>query len=99
MWNVHHAGWGNTVCNWFPGAGSWFSIGPHGYGPFFLGWLVPLLFWAVVLYALISVFRYIMSRSGHGQKQSAMETLQNRFAAGEISEQDYLARKAVLKKG
>lgn len=98
MLSAHHAGWGGNMGHWWQGGSSWFSIWPHAHGPFLLNWLIPVLFWALVLYVLFSIFRYFFSKSDHGQSQAAMETLQNRFAAGDISEQEYHARKTVLEK-
>ncbi|WP_136798943.1 SHOCT domain-containing protein [Desulfosediminicola ganghwensis] len=99
MWSAHHGSWGGNMGHWWQGGSSWFSIWPHPHGPFLFNWLVPLLFWGIVLYALVSIFRYFASKSNSGATQSAMDILHNRFAAGDISEDEYISRKTVLEKG
>lgn len=99
MFSAHHAGWEGNMGHWGQGNSAWFSIWSHPHGPFLLNWLIPVLFWALILYALFSIFSYFASKSRSGQSRSAMDTLHNRFATGDISEQEYLSRKAVLEKG
>lgn len=87
MWGQHFGNWASNYCAFGPGYG-------HGFGMF--GWIFPLLFWGVVIYAVISIVRSLFGGRRDQQNDIAMETLRNRFASGEISENEFLAQKAVL---
>jgi uncharacterized membrane protein len=90
MWGSNFSDWGNSFC----------SFGPSfGHGPWFLGWVFPLLFWGVIAYLVYSVIRSLFSNKIARQNDSALELLRNRFASGEINEQEYTAQKVVLNKG
>lgn len=90
MWGANVSDWGNTFCGW---------NGSMGHGPWFFGWLFPLLFWCLILFLAFSVLRRLFSRTPLANHQdSALNILRNRFAAGEINETEYHAQKAVLSK-
>lgn len=65
----------------------------HGYsGPFLM------LFWLVVLVAaVVLVIRLLDGRGGAAGGSSALATLDERFARGEIDAEEYQARKKLLK--
>ena len=89
MWGLNASDWGNSFC----------SFGPSfGHGPWFLAWVFPLLFWGFIVYLVYSVIRSLFSNKTAGQNDSALELLRNRFASGEINEQEYTTQKAVLNK-
>lgn len=89
MWGSNFSDWGNSFC----------GLGPSfGHGPWFLGWVFPLLFWGVIAYLIYSVIRSLFSNKIERQNDSALELLRNRFASGEINEQEYTAQKVVLNK-
>ena len=90
MWGVSVSEWGNTFCGWGPS---------FGHGPWFMGWLFPLLFWGLIAYLAFSIIRGLFTRTRLNQNDSALEILRNRFAAGEINEKEYNAQKAVLNRG
>ncbi|WP_136795367.1 MULTISPECIES: SHOCT domain-containing protein [Desulfosediminicola] len=87
MWGANATEWGNYFCSWGP---SW------GHGPWFMGWLFPLLFWGLIAYLAVSIIRGLFSSTRSKQNDNALEILRNRFAAGEIDEKEYNAQKAVL---
>lgn len=87
MWGQHFGHWGHNLCNF----GSSF-----GHGPWFFGWLFPLLFWGIILFILYSIAKSLLGGSKRSQDDSAMETLRNRFASGEINENEFIAQKTVL---
>jgi len=73
----------------------WYQDGA-GWG----GWLVMTLamiaFWAMVIVAAVALFRG--SRTSQvSSRPEAMDILEQRFARGEIDEDDYHARRAVLR--
>ena len=89
MWGLNASDWDNSFC----------SFGPSfGHGPWLLGWVFPLLFWGFIAYLIYSVIRSLFSNKTAGQNDSALELLRNRFASGEINEQEYTTQKAVLNK-
>ncbi|MFT5731250.1 MAG: putative membrane protein [Desulforhopalus sp.] len=89
MWGSNCTAWGNSFCGFGPS---------FGHGPWFMGWVFPLLFWGVIVYLVYSVIRSLFSNKITGQNDSALELLRNRFASGEINEQEYAAQKVVLNK-
>jgi putative membrane protein len=68
----------------------------HGWGPG--PWfLVFPLFWLTVLVALVVLFRRRRWGQWHGGSGAAV--LEERYARGEITEQEYRQRMAVLREG
>ena len=66
-----------------------------GWGPGFIGPVVGLLFWALLVTALVFWFRRGPGRHHLGHSGEAV--LGERYARGEISEQEYRERRAVLR--
>lgn len=65
-----------------------------GYGIF--GGLMMLVFWGVVIALIVFAVRWLSDgRAGPGRRD-AMDTLRERFAAGEIDEEEFNRRKRVL---
>lgn len=52
-----------------------------------LGWLFMILFWGLVLFGAVSLFRVLSG--GRRPGRSALEILQQRYARGEISRDEY----------
>lgn len=90
MWGANVSEWGNSFCGWGPS---------FGHGPWFIGWLFPLLFWGFIAYLAFSILKGLFFSNRSNQSDSALDILRNRFAAGEISEKEYSAQKAVLSRG
>ena len=89
MWGSSLHNWGNHFC----------SFGPSfGHGPWFLGWVLPVLFWGCIIYLVISAFSSLISNKTARKNDSALEILRQRFASGEINEQEYSSRKTILNK-
>ena len=87
MWPNSFVGWGNGFCNWGPSFGS---------GPWFLGWLFPLLFWGFIIYCFIMLAKMLFSRGQSNESDIALEMLRQRFASGEIDQQEFDTRKSIL---
>jgi putative membrane protein len=76
-----------------------------GWGPWGFWWIVPLLFWVLLLFAVVR-FAFWGWRRGHrwayggpgGGAADAEAVLQRRFAAGEIDEAEYRRVRDVLRK-
>lgn len=80
--------------------------GSHmGWGGWFIGPLMMLLFLAAVVVVVVALVRWIGGHTPHGgaaarpHGAAAIEVLKERFARGEIDEQEYEARRRVLDKG
>ena len=71
-----------------------------GHGIF--GGLMMLVFWGVIIALIVLAVRWLSdTRGGAGSgarpgRREAMDTLRERFAAGEIDEEEYRRRKRVL---
>lgn len=65
------------------------------------GWLVMTLamvaFWAMVIFAVVVLFRGATSGRQSSPRQDPQDILDQRFARGEIDEDEYHARSAVLR--
>jgi putative membrane protein len=86
MHNGFGMGFGH-YSNWLCGPGAFFP------GP--LGWIVTLLFWGLLIYLLAKLFKAIFS----GEKRNSttnLDTLKERYARGEISEDEYHRMKTEL---
>lgn len=56
------------------------------------GWLFMLIFWALVIVALIYGVRWLAGRNGpeeNGGGQTALDILKERYARGEISRKEF----------
>lgn len=57
------------------------------------GWSMMVLFWAVVIYAVVWGFR---SRGDSASRDDALEVLKRRYALGEIDKEEFEERRQVL---
>ena len=76
------------------GYGHGYGMGGFGYGP------IHLIFWAVILIAIIvGVIWLVRSMSGQGghhapsKRSAGLEVLEERYARGEINRDEYLEKK------
>jgi putative membrane protein len=67
--------------------------GPWGGGPWFL--LIPL-FWLIVVFTVVFVLRRTVWRRRGCDGRGPLGTLGDRYANGDITEDEYRARRAVL---
>jgi putative membrane protein len=67
--------------------------GGYGFGIPGLGMLV---FWGLIIVAVVLIVRAFASPSAGGRGKSAREILDERYARGEISKEDYDERKRTL---
>ncbi|RYL92310.1 hypothetical protein EWI07_09735 [Sporolactobacillus sp. THM7-4] len=72
-------------------------MGGWGIGPGF-GWLIQLLFFIVIIYLAFILIRKLNNIPESEKKENrAEEILRERFARGEITEEEYKKMKEVLK--
>jgi putative membrane protein len=93
-------------------AGGWGMMGPGMMGPgmmwgpggngatgwgiwMLLGWLSMLAFWGAVILGIVLVVRAVAGSGGRAE-DSAIEILRRRYAAGEITREEYEAMRADL---
>ncbi len=77
-----------------------YHMGDWGWGHMIFGSIFMLLFWAAVIIGIVAVVRWLMS-AGHGPagahaRDSALDTLRDRFARGEIDKEEFEERKKHL---
>lgn len=70
----------------------------NGYG--MGGGLVMLVFWGLIIVLIVFAVKWLMdnSRGSGGRERDAMETLRERFAAGEIDEEEFERRRKTLER-
>ena len=67
-----------------------------GHGVF--GWLMMLVFWAIVIALIVFAVKGVSGKRGQDTRRDAMDTLRERFAAGEIDEEEFERRRKILEK-
>ena len=74
------------------------EFGERGFG-YGIGWIFPLLFWVLLLVGIFWLVRRKQDwREWHGVR-SGEAVLAERYAKGEITEEEYRQRKQVLREG
>jgi len=58
--------------------------------------LMMLVFWGVVIVAIVLGIRWLVSQGGHPSSDTALEILRQRYARGEIDKQEFEAKKRDL---
>ena len=67
----------------------WGGIGT-GYGGFGVGWIFMVLFWAFVILGVIYILKQLFSdKEVCSHNESAEDILKKRYAAGEITKEEY----------
>ncbi len=67
-----------------------------GYGMF--GGLMMLVFWGVVIALIVLAVRWFADGKDGNRQQDPMDILKDRFAKGEIDEDEFQRRKSILEK-
>ncbi len=78
----------------FGSYGDWLC-GPGAFFPGPLGWIITLLFWALVIFLVVKLFQALFFRNKKFPT-THLNTLKERYARGEISEDEYLRMKTEL---
>lgn len=70
----------------------------NGFG--FGGGLMMILFWGIIIALIVLAVRWLANSAGEGNagRPDAMERLRERFAAGEIDEEEFERRKQALER-
>jgi len=80
--------------NGFGQFGSWLC-GPGAFFPGPFGWIISLLFWALVIFLVVKLVQMLFSGS---RRSSAahLDILKERYASGEINQDEYQRMKTEL---
>ncbi len=68
-----------------------------GYGFGWFGWLFMMAFWVLVVAGIVWLVRSLSDQRDGSGSQSARRTLDERFASGELSVEEYEERRRVLR--
>lgn len=60
------------------------------------GWFFMLLFWALVILGIVAIAKRMAGGSGGARPKTAIEILQERYARGEIDQQEYQQKRRDL---
>ena len=75
----------------------WSNLGGIGYGGLSFGWIFMVLFWALIILGIIYFAKQVLSGAGGAiEKESAEDILKKRYAAGEISKDEYHEKMSVI---
>lgn len=72
-----------------------------GYGYGMMGWfvmmIIPLILVGLIIYAIVRLSQARQGNyEGQGKRNTALDTLNERFAKGEISEEEYNKKKKMI---
>lgn len=71
--------------------------GYKGYGLMGFGWIFGLIFWGLLILGVVLVIKWTIGSSGGGGRGlTALDILKQRYASGEISEEEYHRMKKEL---
>ena len=75
----------------------WYNDGSWGWGSWLVMMLVMVAFWGLVIFAIVALFRGGSAKSDRTPDRDPLRVLDERFARGEIDEDEYRARAEVLR--
>jgi putative membrane protein len=68
----------------------WGNVAGMGFGGMGFGWIFMLLFWAFVILGVAYLLKLLFSSSNEtAVKESAQDILKKRYAAGELTKEEY----------
>lgn len=75
-----------------------YGPGPWGWGWMVGGWIMMLVFWGLIIVGIVALIRALANRNAGGQprQDSAIDTLRRRYAAGEITKEQFEEMKRTL---
>ncbi|WP_324736444.1 SHOCT domain-containing protein [Thermococcus sp. SY098] len=76
----------------------WHDMMGFGYFGIF-GALLMLLFWIAIIVGVVWFIKWIIEQSSSGSRKSALEILDEKYARGEIDDEEYERRKRKLLEG
>lgn len=73
--------------------------GGYGWDGGWLGWIMMVVWWVVIIWLAIAVIRWLSARTGEGSERhapSALEVLKERYAKGEIDRKEFEEKRKAL---
>ncbi len=76
--------------------------GPYGWGAAYMGgWFFMFLFWVLVIVGIVLLLRWLAASATAGRKSTsaqntALQALEERYARGELSREEFLEKKRDL---
>jgi len=95
MMNMMWGGWSSPL----GGSNSINNMMNFGFGPLGgFGWIFMILWWVLIIAGIVALIKWLISqsRSTNSYGKSALEILQERYAKGEISKQEFEEKKKYL---
>lgn len=62
-----------------------------------LGWVFMIFWWALIIFGIVVLIRWISRQNGTRQEKSALDILKERYAKGEINRQEFEKMKEEIK--
>jgi putative membrane protein len=77
----------------------WGNFGGMGYGGFGFGWIFMILFWALVILGIIYIAKQLLGgNKPTAGKESAEDILKKKYAAGEITKDEFKEKLTAISK-
>ncbi len=70
--------------------------GMGGFGMGLFGWVFMILIWVLIIAGIIALVKWLTQSTSGNQKKTPLEILQDRFARGDINEDEYEHKKNIL---
>jgi len=74
----------------------WDTYGGYGFAGGFFGMFFMILFWGLIFWGLVILVQWLTKQGAGEKKNAGMDILSERYAKGEITEEEYEEKKKHL---